>query len=405
MRFVWISALKDLRRLWHDPLSLAPWLGMPLMIGVLMNLVFGGGQAMPQGRLLVTDEDNSLLSHALTGAFGRGPLSKMVLVESINREGGRDRINRGDGSAFLIIPKGLQDAYLLNQPFRLQLFTNPGQRILPKIIEETLSIAVDGGFYLQQVAGEQLRAIHLDQAPSDEVIVRTSRTVNQLVTKLRRYLFPPLIELETAAILEKSETRSFASLFFPPMFFMALLFVAKALSGEIWHEHAQGTLRRLMVTPASLTAFLAGRLVFVAFVFSGIALVGLVAMRWVAGVQASDMPEAALWFVLAGTVCFLLLLFVVLLASSQRAADVLGNLVIFPLVLIGGSFFPFEVMPAWMARIGRLTPNGWAVSQFQAILSGSLPIGSLVPSLAALVLVGSLAFLLALWRIRRALLV
>jgi len=190
---------------------------------------------VPQGRLLVTDEDNSLLSHALTGAFGRGPLSKMVLVENVSREGGRDRINRGDGSAYLIIPKGLQDAYLRNQPFRLQLFTNPGQRILPKIIGETLSIAVDGGFYLQRFASEQLRAIHLDQAPSDEVIVRTSRTVNQLVARLRKYLFPPLIDLEMAVIQAKTETQSFASLFFPPMFFMALLFVAKALSGEIWH--------------------------------------------------------------------------------------------------------------------------------------------------------------------------
>src|SRR6267142_4042974 len=75
------------------------------------------GQAVPQGRLLVTDEDNSLLSHALTGAFGRGPLSKMVLVENVSREGGRDRINRGDGSAYLIFPRGFRMPTCATSPF------------------------------------------------------------------------------------------------------------------------------------------------------------------------------------------------------------------------------------------------------------------------------------------------
>ena len=30
----------------------------------------------------------------------------------------------------------------------------------------------------------------------------------------------------------------------------------------------------------------------------------------------------------------------------------------------GGSFFPFETMPDWMASFGQLTPNGWALVQF-----------------------------------------
>jgi ABC-2 type transport system permease protein len=92
-------------------------------------------------------------------------------------------------------------------------------------------------------------------------------------------------------------------------------------------------------------------------------------------------------------------------ASSQRAAVVLGNLVVFPLMLAGGCFFPFEMMPGWMARIARLTPTGWAVVQFKAVLSGSANARGLAAALAGLALVSALAFWLVLRRTRRSFLV
>ena len=46
-------------------------------------------------------------------------------------------------------------------------------------------------------------------------------------------------------------------------------------------------------------------------------------------------------------------------------------MILFPLLMVGGSFFPFAVMPEWMAAIGRRTPNGMALVQFEAILFGT----------------------------------
>ena len=165
MRFVWLTCWKDLCRSRRDPLALMAWLGMPLMVALMMNLVFGKGEAAPQGRLLVADEDGTIASGLLTGAFTRGPLAKMFVVEAVAREAGRQRIDRGDGSALLIIPKGLQSALIDNQPARLQLFTNPAQMILPKIVEETMAMVADAGFYLQSVAGEQLRSFRFAGPP------------------------------------------------------------------------------------------------------------------------------------------------------------------------------------------------------------------------------------------------
>src|SRR5213594_3867058 len=191
MPFLLAAIKKDLRRLGRDPLALATSLGIPLVLVTLITLVFGGGQAAPHGRLLVADEDGTLLSQALIGAFSREPLSKMLVMETTGREEGQRRMDRGDASALLIVPKGFQDAFFQNQPAELRLVTNPAQKILPNIVEETLSIVVDGGFYLQRQAAIPLRNIAAEQTPSDDTVARVSIAFNRLGRSLTKYLNPP----------------------------------------------------------------------------------------------------------------------------------------------------------------------------------------------------------------------
>ncbi len=404
MRFVWIAALKELRCLRRDPFSVLTWMGIPLSIALLIHLIFGGGQAVPQGRLLVADEDNTIVSDMLTSAFGRDPLGKMLTVEKVDAPAGRARIDRGDGSAFLLIPKGLQDAFLRNQPFRIQLFSNPSQRILPKMVEETLLIMTDGAFYIQKVAAGELRPFDSGRSPSDDAIAQRSVDIRHLVTGLNKYLSPPLIELETTVVVEKQRNVTRPSFYFPSMIFMGLLLMAGGFASEAWKERTFHTLRRLAATPAPLASFLAGRLAAVALLYFAVAALGVATLRWLAPGEVSHPLAAVVWAALSGTAFFLLMLPVSMSASSQRAAQVLGNLVIFPLALVGGCFFPLEIAPAWMASIGRLTPNGWAVTQFKAILSGSLRPAHLAVAMGGLVAVGILAFLLALRSLRRGLL-
>jgi ABC-type multidrug transport system permease subunit len=356
MRFVWMTALKDLRRFRRDPFAIAIWMGIPLILALMLNVVFGGGGhtagPLPKGRLLVADEDNSFASGIVTGVFGREPLSDMVLVERVKREEGRERIDRGDAAAFLIIPKGLQDAFLRRQPFHLLLFTNPSERILPQIIEESLSLMVEGGFYVQRAAGGEMQALSASEPAAGQAAFRG---VYQRIAGLRKSLDPPLIELDMAVVQEKKQTRSFGALFLPSMLYMSIWMLAGVLAGEIWKERARGTLRRVAVAPVRLAAVLAGRLTFVAMVFAGVALGGLAVARWLGGVPVDNLPAAVAWLVLSGAAFYLLLLLVSMQASSEHAGHALGNLVAFPLALIGGCFFPFEIMAFWLAvwRIRR----------------------------------------------------
>ncbi len=72
----------------------------------------------------------------------------------------------------------------------------------------------------------------------------------------------------------------------------------------------------------------------------------------------------------------------------------------FPLMMVGGSFFPFEAMPAGMAFVGRMTPNGWALEQLKRILLGKVEITSLAISFFGLVVIGTVLFVLSVRRIK-----
>ena len=398
MRFAWISARKDFGLLRRDPVSLAAWLGIPVILGLLMSLVFDGGDARLRGRLLVADEDQTLASALLTEAFGRDPLAKIVALEKISREEGKMRIDRGEASAFLIIPKGLRTAYLRNEPIHLLLFTNPAEHIVPRIIQETMATAVDTGYYLQKLSGERLRSWSTGDAPN-AASISLARSLLRL--ELGTYLDRPLIRVDTTVVQDKKNLKNIVALFFPGLIFLALIFVANTLASQIWREQATGTFRRLRTTAAPRAAFLGGKVLFVVLIFLCIAAVGLAVLRLLAHIPVANPPVAALWVVLSGISLFLLLLLLVLQASGERSANLTGNLAIIPLALIGGCYFPFEIMPGWMSAIGRWTPNGWEVIQFRAILEGSLGPGELMTAVAVQVSFCTVAFLFALRQIER----
>jgi ABC-2 type transport system permease protein len=225
---------------------------------------------------------------------------------------------------------------------------------------------------------------------------------NRLGAKLGGYLDPPLIKLDTRVVEEKSSAQlNLIALFFPAMLFMAILFMAMGLSGDLWKERRRGTLRRLLVSPSGLGSFLAGKLLAAVAVFFLIGLAGVVCGLFIPEINPHNPALAVLWIASSGAALYLLALLLQLNASGERAAQLLVSLLVLPLGMLGGSFFPFEVMPRGMAAIGRWTPNGWALVQLRGILAGSVEPARLALTFSGLVVVSGAAFWVALRRLRR----
>ena len=118
------------------------------------------------------------------------------------------------------------------------------------------------------------------------------------------------------------------------------------------------------------------------------------------GVSIGRAPAALVWAAYAGGALFSYLVLIQVFASTTRGGQFLSSMIVFPLMMIGGSFFPLEVMPPWMARIGRWTPNGIGVAQIKEILFGHPDAARLAIAAIAIGVPAALALWIAARRLR-----
>jgi len=364
MRFALSTLRKDLNRWRQDLGAIVLWLSVPLIIGTLITSMMGGGAAKPTGILLIADQDDSLVSGLVISAYSQGELGELISVEKVTVEAGTERIDAGEASGFLIIPQGFGNAFLESEAVTLVLKTNPAQTILPGIIRDVTEILLDAGFYLHEFFApeiEILRGMMDDnESPDDLQVAAISVAINQKMETAGPHLFPPAIEIE---VVEPPPTEAatypFALLFVPGIILMALMFAANGLAHDFWKEREQGTLRRLVFAPGRMAEFLLGKALAAGIVILVICGAALLLGFLYHGVSLSRMPSALAWLGIAGMSLFAWFGFLQMLANTQRAANMITMMFLFPLLMAGGSFFPLAALPDWIAAIGRKTPNGF----------------------------------------------
>jgi ABC-type multidrug transport system permease subunit len=395
---------KDLLRRLADPTSLLLWLGIPLVLGSLMSLAFqqdsGSG---PKALLLLADLDRSKISEMLAAPAG-GP-DVPVEIERVALEEGRARIEKGEATALVVLPKGFGDSILLNQPCTIEIVTNPAQTILPGIVIGMMETLTEAHFYAHRVLGDEIQMIA--KGPEGGGFFKSLQVaslsigINDKLQSLESVLFPPIVELaaEKAAI-RATPRRGVGLLLLPGILVMSLLFIAQGLADDLWVEKNAGTLRRMLTSPVSLTRILGQKVLGALVLMAGVSAIALALSSFAFGVSPSVLPLALAWCALTGMCLFTLMTYLVTLATTQRTSALVTNLAVFPMMMLGGSMFPFTSMPSTMASIGKMTPNGLGVQGLDLILQGEIWNGHLLTEAAGLLLLTLLFTAMTARRIR-----
>ncbi len=374
MNFLVASVRKDLARWMQDRAAMLLWLGIPFLIGGLLTSMMDGGGSGPTGTLLIADEDESFISGAIVGAFSQEQLGDLFIVEQVSAEAGAKRINEGEASGFLTIPKGFQDAFLNETPVTLTLKTNPAQTILPGIIENVTEVLLDGGFYAQRLLGPEIKAImdsSSDSVPSDVFVAGISVDIQNKIEKVTEKLSPLAIELEIVEPPPAEPAPDYALLFLPGIILMAVLFAANSLAADYWVERDKGTLRRLVSAPAALTGFITGKAVAALAIMTTVTAIVMIAGFAYHAVAWSKFIPSLLWVSLGGVGLFAWFAAIQMLLPNNRSANLVTMILLFPLLMAGGSFFPLAALPEWIADIGRLAPNGFIVDRLSIELTSA----------------------------------
>ena len=409
--FTLCSALKDLRRRARDPLALLLWLAIPAVIGGLMSSLAGGSDGpKPRAHILLVDQDESFITKLLGGAGDSDDTP--FAFESVDLETGHERINSGDGSALLVIPEGFDRAILLEEPAKLELVINPAQRVLPQMVEEALDMLVEAHFYVHRVAGSTLARFGDDPSggaavyPNDD-IAAVAVEFNEIGARLADWVDPLRLEVEVVVESEQeagadaasTPAIDFGAIVMASILAMTVIFSALGLSEDLWVEKKTGTLLRAQAAPRPLAGWLGGKLIAHAVLFAVLITGGMLIGRYGFEIDFTGELLGLLWMTLAATVFVTLLLLAQSLARTQRAGTIVASLFVYPLLMIGGAFFPLEAMPDGLAAIGERTPVGWALERFKSIIAGVAEIGPVMVDLGVLLVVGAALFTVTLRRL------
>lgn len=365
MNFLVASVKKDLSRWMRDRAAMLIWLGLPFLIGGMITLMMSGGSS-PTAKLLIADEDDTLASGFVVGAFSQEQLGELFIVEQVTAEEGMARINDGEASGFLTIPEGFQDAFLNETPVTLMLKTNPAQSIVPGIIEDVTEVLLDAGFYAQRLLGPEIAQIR-DAAsgdfPSDAFTAGISVGIKDKFEKIGTKLDPLALKLEIVEPPPSEPEPDYALLFLPGIILMAVLLAANSLAADYWVERDKGTLRRLVSASGALAGFVAGKAVAALIVMGAVTSVVLVIGFWYHDVAWGKFIPSLLWISVGGVALFAWFAAIQMMFPSSRAANIMTMVLLFPLMMAGGSFFPLAALPGWIADLGRLVPNGFVVDR------------------------------------------
>ncbi|MFY9824839.1 MAG: ABC transporter permease [Thermoanaerobaculia bacterium] len=418
MRLLLAMVGKDLRRRVRSPLSTLLLLAFPLIFAGLLVLTFGGsGNTVPKVRLLIEDRDESLVSQLLVAAFQQGDAQKYFEVKKLEKGPGAVAdpaavLEREDATALLRLPAGLSGDVLAGRPAKLELVKSPAQSILPEVAEQVTTVLADG----LSAASRLLRG-PLDQmrttpkgGPSDPKVAEVAVLVNQVVTRARPYVLPPVITLETAARPEPggpkppagpSPTTSLFLLVLPGVSVYALFNLADQSMRDLLVEARLKTLKRQLAGPVTVGQVLAGKTVATA----AVAAISLVTLTLVGIAVAPRHVSLAGYLLLSlalvvATTGFSSFLFG--LARGEKQGATLANLASLVMAFAGGAFLPLNSLPAALRAVSPFSLIYWASSGYQKLIAENAGLRALLPNIAVLAGAGLLLLAVSapLWRRR-----
>jgi ABC-2 type transport system permease protein len=178
------------------------------------------------------------------------------------------------------------------------------------------------------------------------------------------------------------------------------MFSANGVASDWWRERDQGTLRRLVYAPGQLGAFILGKALAAAVVIGLVGGFTMILGYLFHGVSLTKLPSSLLWISVSGVALFSWFAALQMAFSSQKTATVMSSMLIFPLLMAGGSFFPMAVMPGWIAAVGRASPNGFVADRLTTEVTAagawSIPVADWFVVLVAAVI----GLTLCAWRLR-----
>ncbi len=358
-RLAGVIAAADLRRRVRDRTLIATGIIGPFALALIISLAFSGGTG--DLRIGIQDLDGSSTSSGLVDGFVDGVTGDGddggLEVEVLDPSAAADEVATSDDgpASIIVVPPGFGDSLAGDAPLALEVVADDGDAFTAEIataIAEGIAAEVDRTRLLV-AAGSAATATA--GPPPDALVDAAAAAV-------------PAI---SAAPAEAGDEYGAASYFAPAMTMFFLFFTLGTGASGLIADRRTGVLARVRATPTGDTTILVGRAAGVV----GLGLVSAVTLWAVSGpvMGANWGPPLPALTIIVCVVLAIAGLAMLVMAFARTESQVSGatSILGFGMALLGGTFFSTAALPAVLASLSLLTPNGLAQRGFTELALGT----------------------------------
>ncbi|WP_312469567.1 ABC transporter permease [Neobacillus sp.] len=359
MRAYWQLTLSQLRIFLRNRQVLFWTLAFPIFLMTMLGSFLGNGNGISLS-IGVVDQDQSIQSKELVNNLNK---NKAIDIKKENNEKkALSKLKKGDLQLVVIIPKGY-DSSLNSSPSKTEPFS------LPVYYNETDMAASQVGIQLVNNAVDGISKEKVDYHP---VVVTDSKGIKTLNLKYIDFLVPGIVAM------------------------MIMSNNMNGVAGQIAAWRERGILRRMQGTTLKASTFIAAQIT-ARLVLNGMqALIVLGVAHLIFGIEVRGSWFTLISFVILGTLAFMAVGFIIAgIAKTPESAAPIAGFLSFPMLFMGGVFFPIKNMPEFLQPIVQILP----IAHLSHALRETMNVGASFMSLGteALILGGWLvgAFIIA----------
>jgi ABC-2 type transport system permease protein len=326
---------------------------------VMLGSFLGNGNGMSVS-ITVVDQDQSIQSKEFLSIVKKSEV--MELQKGKSQQKAFQQLKKGDIQLVVVIPKGYGNS-LLNQsagskPFTIPVYYNETDLAVSQVGLQLVNNAVDG--------------ISKEKLAYSPVVVTAAKGIETLNLTYMDFLVPGIVAM------------------------MIMSNNMNGVAGQIASWRERGILRRMQGTTLKASTFIAAQ-ISARLVLNGMqALLVLGVARLIFGVEVRGSWFTLIGFVILGTLAFMSIGFIIAgIAKTPESAAPIAGFLSFPMLFLGGVFFPIKKMPEFLQPIVHILP----IAHLSNALRETMNVGASFMSLGseALILGGWLfgAFIVA----------
>lgn len=422
-------AMKDLRLLYRDKVSLFFAFVFPILYALFFGSLFQGVGREIGGRMevLLVDEDQTPASQSLVARLSDPNRTRELRAEVVDRQTALDQVRHGKRVAFVAIPAGFGAAEadrFAGQIPRLEVGADPAHgavagmlravlfQVMGRRMEDTFANAAS----MRAEIAKAREAIQNDPNESAQrtMLLPFLGALDVFLGQMERQqpttdtsgerpaagrtwsgAFRGLQPAEIVAVdtqLEHHGPRNAWVVSFPQAICWGIMGCAAGFGISLVVERQHGTLTRLRLAPVSFWSILAGKALacFIAVTAVSTGLLVLLSLMPQVVIRSPGLLAIA---VLCVSVCFTgMMMLLAALGRTEQSASGISWALLTIMAMVGGGTIPVFFMPEWLQRLSSISPVKWAIIAFEGPLWREYRLVEMLPSCGVLLAIGTVCF-------------